>query len=81
VAEVKDDALLAEMVRRMVEVYRPERIYLLLGLAGAADPITWPAAMMSHRQYEQGILFNRVDERVGELPECALADARQNLRG
>jgi predicted nucleotidyltransferase len=28
VAEVKDDALLAEMVRRMVEVYRPERIYL-----------------------------------------------------
>jgi len=39
VAEVKEDLLLAEIVRRMVEVYRPERIYLFGSTArGDAGP-------------------------------------------
>jgi len=39
VAEVTEELLLAEIVRRMVEVYRPERIYLFGSTArGDAGP-------------------------------------------
>ena len=35
--------------------------------------------MMSHGEYKQPVLLNRVDKRVAELPEQTPADTGQNL--
>ena len=58
---------------------RVEALGMPLVLFQPTDPVTWTPGMMSHDQNEQPFLFNRVDERVPELPDHRLADAGANL--
>jgi hypothetical protein len=42
--------------------------------AAPTDPITGAAVMMSHREYQQTVLFDGVNQRILKFSEQALAD-------